>query len=279
MKEKYIEITDLKIRQKLLLELLRQFHNICEEQGLIYNIFGGTMLGAVRHSGFIPWDDDIDVTMPRPDYEKFIKLINEKYSNEFDLYAYPKENYIYPYAKLGMKGTILYENAVKKKFNRLSLNIDIFPNDGYPEDESIFDVYNEYEKNIILCTYELKVPKNPLKFLLFEWNKIKARTKGAEYYIKEQIQLITKRTVEESEYIICQGAGWGKKGKLLKNIYFDRQLYDFDGQKVWGIKDYHEHLTRLYGDYRTPPPKEKQCAPHESTLYILETIYKQIREE
>lgn len=276
MYEKYIEIKELKTKQKLLLGLLRQFHNICEEHGLVYNIFGGTMLGAVRYRGLIPWDDDIDVTMPRSDYEKFLNIIKKNYFNEFDLYAYPRKNYIYPYAKLGMKGTVLIENIVRKKYNKLSLNIDIFPNDGYPDDENILDIYNEYERKIILCSYKFKAFRNPIRWLLFECRKINASIKGVSYYLEKQIELITQKTVEESDYIICQGAGWGKKGKLKKDIYFNRTLYDFNELKVWGIKNYHEHLSNLYGDYMTPPPKEKQCCPHDSSLYVNEEIYKKL---
>lgn len=273
MKNDYIKITELKEKQKLLLKILSQFHDFCEEYNLVYNIFGGTMLGAVRHKGIIPWDDDIDVTMPRHDYERFINLMCEKKNDNFELYVFPRKNYIYPYAKLGMKGTVLYETEVKSKYNKLSLNIDIFPNDGYPEDENILDEYNLYEQKIIMCAYKLKTPRNPIKLIVFLVRKLNASIRGVNYYLKKQIEIISKKSIEESEYIICQGAGWGKKGKLKKDVYYDRVLYDFNGLKVWGIKDYHEHLSNLYGDYMTPPPVEKQICPHDSTLFISKSIY------
>lgn len=279
MGKKYIEIKDLKAKQKLLLVLLSQFHDFCEDNGLIYNIFGGTMLGAVRHKGIIPWDDDIDVTMPRPDYDMFLKLMREHKSDNFELYAYPMKNYIYPYAKLGMKDTVLHEEIVRKKYNKLSVNIDIFPNDGYPDDESIIDIYNQYEQKIILCSYKLKTPRNPIKRGMFEARRLYASFKGVKYFLKKQIDLITKKSINDSEYIICQGAGWGTKGRLKKDVYYDRILYDFNGLKVWGIKDYHEHLVNLYGDYMTPPPKEKQNCPHDSAWFVSEAIYKKYIKE
>ena len=65
-----------------------------------------------------------------------------------------------------------------------------------------------------------------------------------------------------------QGAGWNEKGKLLKETFLNRRLYDFDGIQVWGITDYDEHLKRLYGDYMTPPPEEKQVSNHSYKLYV-----------
>ena len=279
-KNEYIKICEIKDKQKLLLVLLGQFHEICEENNLIYNIFGGTLLGAVRHKGIIPWDDDIDVTMPREDYIKFLDIINRDYSESFELYAYPRKNYIYPYAKLGMKGTVIYENVVKSKYNKLSLNIDIFPNDGYPKDENILDKYNELEQKIILCSYRLKYPKNPIKALKLFFRKVFAKTFGINYFLKKQIEIVTSYKIEDCDYMLCQGAGWGRKGKLLKEVYYERCLYDFNGMKVWGQKNYNEQLSEFYGDYMTPPPLENQKPPHDSELYISKKIYqKYIRSE
>ncbi len=269
----YIEITEIKDKQILLLDLLKQFHNICEENGLIYNIFGGTFLGAVRHKGFIPWDDDIDVTMPREDYDKFIDLMNTKYSDKYDLFAYPKKNYIYPYAKLGMKGTVLYEDVVKPKYNKLALNMDIFPNDGYPDNEKVFDKYNDYEQKIILCSYNIPYSKNPIKALYKFLRKILAKCVGVNKYLTKQIKIISKNKIANSELMICQAAGLGAKGKLETEKYFDRVLYDFENIKVWGIKDYDIQLTRQYGDYMTLPPEDKRECPHTYHLYISKEIF------
>ena len=269
----YIEISEIKDKQILLLKLLKEFHEICEENNLIYNIFGGTFLGAVRHKGFIPWDDDIDVTMPREDYNKFITVMNEKYSDKYDLFVYPKKNYIYPYAKLGMKDTVLYEDVVKPKYNKLALNMDIFPNDGYPDDESIFQLYSSYEDKIILCSYKITYSKNPLKAMYKLLRQIFAKFIGIKKLLNKQILLISKKKIEETDLMICQAAGLGIKGKLEKDKYYDRVLYDFENIKVWGIRDYDTQLTRQYGDYMTLPPEDQRETPHTYSLYISEKIY------
>lgn len=271
--ESYFEIRDIQNRQKLLIIILQKFHEICERNGLVYNIFGGTMIGAIRHQGIIPWDDDIDVTMPRDDYNKLIELFTSFEDEDLEIFVYPRKNYIYPYVKLGLKGTILRENDVKNKYNILSQNIDVFPVDGYPQDENIFEKYNINESYIILQTYNNKIPKHVREIIYYVTKKIISYRRPFQSYVKEQIECFGKTSVQNSEFLICQGAGWGKVGKIRKEIYFDRVLYQFNDIKVWGIRDYDEHLRNLYGDYMTPPPIEKQCCPHSSSVYISKKIY------
>lgn len=271
--EKLIKIDKLQDKQHLLLVILEQFHEICEKNNLVYNIFGGTMLGAVRHNGIIPWDDDIDVTMPREDYNSFLALMRSENNDILELYAYPQKNYIYPFAKLGLKGTLMKEIAVRDKYNKISLNIDIFPNDGYPDDECILDEYDNLEKEIINCSYRLKYPRNIFKKIYKYLIVLYKRVGGIQKYLDRQIKIISQKKIDDSDYMICQGAGWGRKGKLKKSVYYDRCLYTFNSLKVWGIKNYDEHLRNLYGDYMTPPPAEKRVAPHENELFVTKEIY------
>ena len=136
MNENYIKIISIREKQKLLLYLFKKFHDLCEENKLIYNAFGGTLLGAIRHKGFIPWDDDIDVTMPREDYNKLIEIVKTLENKELIIHTYPDESYIYPYSKLGLIDTMQYEEIVKSPYNKLSVNMDIFTVDGYPKYET-----------------------------------------------------------------------------------------------------------------------------------------------
>ena len=124
--ENYVQLNGSKEIQTVLLYIFRLFHDLCEKYGLIYNAFGGTMLGAVRHNGFIPWDDDIDVTMPREDYERLVKILRNDNDSELLVQCFPDENYIYPFAKVGLKETVLVENVVKNPYDKLTLSIDVF---------------------------------------------------------------------------------------------------------------------------------------------------------
>lgn len=270
----YFEINDVSVKQKILLYILRRFHNICDENGLIYNAFGGTMLGAIRHKGFIPWDDDIDVTMPREDYNRFIEIVRNMDDEDIIIHCYPDENYIYPYAKLGLSQSIQLENVVKNPYNKLTINIDIFPVDGYPTDEREIDQYTSLESNIILCTYKMKVRRPGV--LLKKWYSM---TKGYKFFVYRQIELASRNSIKQCTNVICHGAGWGKKGIVQKSKYYDRVLYDFEDTKIWGMKDFDEHMTRLYGDYMKMPPLEKRNMPHDNYLLIRKSFFESILTE
>ena len=118
--------------QKALLEIFKAFVAVCEKHHLRYYLIGGTCLGAVRHKGFIPWDDDIDVGLPREDYEKFIQLQDEFKDTPYFIQTWKSDpKYIYGYAKLRNSNTTYIENFYKHfQFNQ-GLWIDIFPIDGF----------------------------------------------------------------------------------------------------------------------------------------------------
>lgn len=110
-------INNIKEIQKLELDILKEFHEFCIKHDLVYSLMGGTMLGAVRHEGFIPWDDDIDVSMPRPDYDKFIDLTRNNLSNIYEVYSVEtRKDYIHPFAKIVDNRTVLFEKNVRDKY-------------------------------------------------------------------------------------------------------------------------------------------------------------------
>lgn len=273
--QKFVVLNNVKEKQKILLYLFKKYHDLCEENGLVYNAFGGTMLGAIRHKGFIPWDDDIDVTMPRDDYQKLIDIIKKTDNKILTVHCYPDNNYIYPYAKLGLINTIQYENAVKAPFNKLTINMDIFPVDGYPNNEDEIDEYCSYEEDIIFCTYKknisdyLKHPKSIQKSIL-------SNCKGYKYWVQKQIELASKNKIDDRTNLICNGAGWGRKGIIKKEVYFDRVLYEFEDTRIWGVRDYDEHMSKLYGDYMKLPPIGKRISPHDDRAFVSREYYSKI---
>lgn len=278
--EGYIEITELHDLQKLLLITLEKFHVLCEENHLRYNLFGGTMLGAVRHQGMIPWDDDIDVTMPRPDYERLIQIIRSNPNEEYTIYNFPDRDYAYPFAKFALKGTVIFENT-KRRYSRLGLYVDVFPVDGYPNDKEniYFKKLAKYKRFRCKAVYKSHMDDGLIGKILYLGKVIVSsfcELRGVNYYLNNEIMLAKKFDFDKSDVILCQGAGWNQKGKLRKDVYLNRKLYEFNGLKVWGLRDYDEHLTQLYGDYMKLPLEEKRVSNHDYKLYVNCKIYETI---
>lgn len=272
------QVTDLKVMQSMLKNLMHSVHKICEEHGLVYNLFGGSLLGAVRHQDIIPWDDDIDITMPRPDYEKFKEIVEKEYSNEYDLFSFPMDNYIYPYMKFCMKNTVLYEDILKERYSKLGLYIDIFPIDGIPEKDynliaKRFARAEKYKQKAFLCVGKIAMPpvwwKKPF-YLIRITKSICYNIKGYKYYVKKQIDETSKYSYEECDRVgFVSFDDWGIRGIIDKQRYLDRKLYKFGEYEFWGIKSADSYLKSLYGDYMTPPPKNKRTPCHNYRLYII----------
>ena len=121
------------------LDILRDVDAFCRQNQIDYFLVGGTGIGAVRHGGYIPWDDDIDIGMTRPNYDRFLSSFNGNYSN-LELYAPEIDlNYYAPYANVCDNRTLLFEGANGHRKDKIGVKIDIFPFDGVPGDELTFD--------------------------------------------------------------------------------------------------------------------------------------------
>ena len=117
--------------KKIELDMLAYIHKVCVENNIRYWVCGGTLIGAIRHNGFIPWDDDIDIDMPRPDFERFKKIAD---SSRYMLLTAENEKYYYASAKLVDNNTVLNENNFEGNIDGLGVFVDIFPLDGLPSD-------------------------------------------------------------------------------------------------------------------------------------------------
>lgn len=211
IEDEYVEIKDIDYIKQMLIHLLGEFHEICEENNLIYNVFGGTMLGAIRHNGMIPWDDDIDVTMPRPDYERLILLVRTKYNDTFCMYNYPQKNYVYPFAKFAFKDSLLYEFKLKDNYQKIGLYIDIFPVDGYPSahENLYFAKLKNYKFLRCFAMYKSRCTPGILGKIAYCGKRIFSsicEAPGIKYYLKKEISLAMKYNFENTDYILCQGA-------------------------------------------------------------------------
>lgn len=250
--------------KKISLDILVDVADFCEKNNLRYFLSVGTLLGAIRHKGFIPWDDDIDIMMPRPDYKKFI----ETYNNEYYKVCKPSSGMFY-YAKVYDSRTEKYQiNIDYKKYKPIGVDIDVFPLDGIVNDEEIIN--RLYKKDCLLETLlrlsnqPIFYRKNPIKCI----NRIIPRIIGSKNLVKMIEKNAQTYAYDSSDYVIrMRWSPNGFTGALEKEIY-DTEFADFEGRKFCIPKGYDKWLTRFFGNYMKLPPEEKRQPNHDCKCYL-----------
>lgn len=264
--------------KKALTDILKWFHAFCEANGLRYYALGGTMLGAARHEGFIPWDDDIDVGMPREDYNKLAVLLTEVPSKRYMLEtpSTSAKDYYYPFSKLYDTRTTLVENT-KYKIKR-GIYIDIFPLDGIgnsreESEKNYKGVYNAY--NLLLSKVAgirkgRSLYKN-LAVILFRIVPIKPKK-----LLKNLVDKCQERSWDDCEWGGNLVGAWRFKEVMPRAYMGEPKLYKFEDTVIYGAADADAYLTSLYGDWRKLPPKEKQISHHDFLECDLEKSYLEV---
>lgn len=252
--------------QKIEFDILTKFASFCSENDLKYNLDSGTLIGAVRHKGFIPWDDDIDVTMPRPDYERFLHLTGGKLSEDVDVLTYKNmPNYIYPFAKAVNNKTILIENEVGDAHS-IGVFLDIFPIDGLTDDDLKIKKLNRkrnlYVKMLFWSFGQIQKEKLSFKFILKTAVMYSCKIIGFRYFTKKLDILAQKYGFQTSEKVAQ--IIWGNKiFSMSKTGYLKNVPLEFEGMLFSVPSNYHEHLTLKYGDYLSIPPPEERKSHHQ----------------
>lgn len=256
---KAIEEKELK---QIQLEILCDVAAFCEKHGLRYYLAYGTLLGAVRHKGYIPWDDDIDIHMPRPDYEKFISLYN---SQDNCVVTHETERcYHVPFAKVYRKGTIVKEYFYKQSV--FGVYVDIFPIDAIKHRWQAFwcgqCVKFMYIKTFVFCERQtllrkLRIAVSKLILLPF-----------TEHFILERMRRISTRyKYEECKYVCSFGSRTAVREILPREVFDEYTMLPFEGKEYRAPKLYDEYLKHKYGDYMKLPPEEKRVSTHDSQAY------------
>ena len=231
---------------------LQAFHNFCEKNNLTYYLSDGTLLGAIRHQGMIPWDDDADVCMPRKDYNRLLELSGElpkPYKlGHFTLDPY----YIYPFIKFMDSNTEIIEYFGEGSY-KAGVWVDIFPLDGTYKSIRVRKLHYALVRNkTSTIRYWLKKIIKPILYSI-----IRAIPKS---FIFNQMDFIAKHVSYDRTNVVGNLYTMiGIKASHKKEWFEEKQLVDFDGYKFFSPKGYDGYLTNLYGDYMTPPPpKERQ---------------------
>lgn len=271
-----IEIKDdlLKQLQNSLLEILLDFANVCEKYGYYYSLCGGTALGAVRHKGFIPWDDDIDVFMLRKDYQDFLKKFDKELSSKYYIHSMETTPYMgMPITQLVKKGTILKTNT-SFYTDECGIYIDICILDNAPNNVFVRYVHGFISTILGFCLSCARFDKNKEKMLKIYYDAgddvisvIKRKSKIGKLLrflsLSKWAQIYSKWNSKyknnNSKYVVCATGIKHYFGEIfLRDEYCTTKYIEFENHQFKIIKNVDKALNRLYGNYMQLPPENKR---------------------
>jgi lipopolysaccharide cholinephosphotransferase len=264
-----ISIKDI---QKVQLEILLEFDRICKKNNIKYQLFAGTLLGAIRHKGFIPWDDDIDVCLLRKDYNRFISLCKLDLDSKYFLQTYETDrNYIMQFAKIRKNNTKFVERGTSQCNIHQGIYIDVFPLDNILPDKFIGKVQQKLlyilgrinlSRVKMHCIHAKKPIEKYLSFIMHYILKLipkvwtdRLQTKIAYMFEKQDTKYITHLT---------NGASYDRYIRYMveKNDFENIIKVEFEGYKFPVPKNYHKILTNIFGNYKKLPPVDKRNSHH-----------------
>ncbi|MDL2276699.1 LicD family protein [Breznakia sp. OttesenSCG-928-G09] len=249
------------------LEIFDEIVRICKKHDIHYVLGGGSCLGAVRHQGMIPWDDDIDLSMYRADYERFLEVCKTELNENYYVQNMDnEENYALVFGKVRDHNSYFSEKYCKNVKMKKGIWVDIFPYDNVCENED--NRIKEYKKLkrlnsflTIKCGYVYGGMKGIMK--LQYWIVRFITLFIPKKVLKKKIKhLMFKYNNIETDFIFPFGGAYGAKEKITKEFFFDTIEVEFEGRKANIFKGYDTYLTTLYGDYMTPPPQKDREYGH-----------------
>jgi len=256
---------DIRPLQLRILKNLSAIDKVCKEHNLRYYIMAGTMLGAVRHKGFIPWDDDLDIGMPRADYDLLMSNAKEWLHKPYEaVCAENDKEYPLPFAKKQNADTTLIERMHLKYFG--GVYIDVFPLDGVPEkrmrQRMHFAKYEFYKRVLYLIHRDpYKHEKGPSSWIPLLCRKLYTLTE-----VQKKIRKVMTKYDFDNSPLVCDYDD-DMKGIMSKGVLETPTPVLFEGEEVWGVQEYDTYMTRKYGDYMTIP---KQSGQRQHNFHYLD---------
>ena len=264
-----MKLLDIKETQGILKDILNEVDVFCRENNLTYFLAYGSLIGAIRHKGFIPWDDDIDICMPRPDYERFIHSFsskNQKYSIGSHVVD---EKFPYFFAKVQDESTFL---ETKLTFNYTTgLYIDIFPIDGIPNEKKLQKNYirkfHFYRHIYNLKSITYRKDRNPFKNLFLMVSRAVTAFIPTKVLVKKIDKINQSYNYSETQ-LVSIAATTDKRLILDKGLFAAGLKLEFEGLLFNVPSGYHEILERNYGNYMKLPPIGKRLSTHKIKAYL-----------
>ena len=261
-------IDDKELKQ-IQFSLLREFKNVCNHLHINYSLIGGTLLGAIRHKGFIPWDDDIDVCMPRDDFEVFVDFcLNNK--TPFELYCNRlNKNYCYMFAKISDPSTKIIEHVSNRFSTDIGVHIDVFVYDAMGDTlTSAVKKYNSsrFYRELLVAANWKKYSRSKTHSFIYEPIRLIFFILSRFVNCSKLISKIEKKYVFNSFYStnyvgnLCSD----KRAKsIIERKYFENYVeIEFEGEMFKVFSGYELYLKSMYGDYMTLPPENKRISHH-----------------
>ena len=259
-----VALSELKAIQ---LEIIQAIHTFCEKHNIKYSLGYGSLLGAVRHGGYIPWDDDIDIIMPRSDYDKFVSSFNTfhhtiKVRNHSNYTGYP-----FPFAKVEDTRTIKNELG----YTGLGIAVDVFPIDNIPD--------SSLDSKHLLRKCRRLILMNQIKFI--KWDSRRPLYRNLiVYIIKIPLLFVSFKKLslkheklsisynsKHTNYAGCLIAFYNHKEIMQNHLFSEYTQIKFENLNLCSIKDYDTYLTNLYGNYMQLPPENKRITHHDFQVF------------
>lgn len=263
--------------QSKLLKMLEWFHSFCGQNEISYYIVGGTMLGAARHQGFIPWDDDIDVGILREDYDKLLGL-GKKLKGRYIIESPHSGNtdYLYSFSKL-YDTTTTYIEELRFQCKR-GIYIDIFPLDAigssFEEASNNLKLFDRKNMFLMTRTCAIKKGRSWYKNLSIVVSRLIPSFFINEKKLSVELDNLSRGMNRSSNsYVANLNGAYRDREIVEKRILGNPTLYGFENIQVYGPQFYDEYLTGLYGNWRKLPPEEKRVLPHNYIVCDLNKSY------
>lgn len=255
--------------KKIQLDILVYVADVCHKNNIEYSLAYGTLIGAVRHGGFIPWDDDIDIVLMRKEYKKLLECLSKEKHERYQVLSIKDSGYWYSYAKVTDTRTFIEEKNWPN-YEKLGVNIDLFPLDFFPEEnpKAFFDESMEINRGLQYCLTDIAYKdRNLFKSYIkriCRYRKVKKCREQDEWYWKHKYEKNVEKT-KPSKYI----------GEIVSGPYnlWDRRVMeafvqiDFEGEKFQMTKEYDEMLRTTYGNYMELPPEKDRVSNHDYVPY------------
>ena len=265
-KEKEIGLDEMKSLQ---IEILKAIDSFCEEKGITYSLACGTLLGAIRHKGYIPWDDDLDIYLLREDYNNLMREFPSCYSGHYKLVSLERDKqWDIPFAKAYDDRTVM-EELIDIPV-KIGVNIDVYPVDDVPDDETAWLIYNKKRRIYHRIRMLMKVKAGGRSF----WkDAILTISKVLTWFISHRsyAEFLDRISQENNgkgyQYVFECAQGMLQKRKFKKDMFSSIVKVPFEDTFFKAFERSDEYLRNAYGDYMQLPPVENRVTHHYFKAY------------